>query len=101
MTDAEPTLSARGTIVLGLEDALHAIAHFTRAGKRVERWEGSVVLRNGQRIRSLEHGGTFALSRDPARAAAFAEAGMRKASATWARRPEFEGAILEFEMAFA
>lgn len=88
------------TLMLPLDAALAAIAHLTQHGRRVENWEGWVKLRDGTRAKSLMHGGSFALSRDPARAAATATSAIQKAQAHWERNPEFPGANLYFSLTF-
>jgi hypothetical protein len=92
---------APSALILPLDDALEAIAHFQRAGRRLETWEGWVQLRDGGRARSLEHTGSFALPRDAERAAATAREGMQRAQARWARDPEYPGAALYFALTFA
>lgn len=57
-------------------------------------------MRDGGRAKSLAHGGSFALSRDPARAAETASAAIRKAHAFWERNPEYPGATLCFGLTF-
>jgi len=91
---------SRAVIILPLDAALQAIAHLTQNGRRLESWEGWVKLREGGRAKSLTFGGSFALSRDPARAAAVASAGLTRAHATWQRNPEYPGAELYFGLTF-
>ena len=93
-------LSSGGTLVLPYEEAVRAIDELTHAGMRVERWEGLVVLRDGTQARSLQFGGSFALSRDPVRAASVATAAMGRAREEWNRKPEFEGAQLHYVLTF-
>jgi len=100
MTHGDFTLSANGTIVLACDDAVRAIDALTKDGMRLERWEGIVVTATGARMKSLEHGGSFALSADGARAAQSAVEGIRRAQATWDRRPEFERATLHVALTF-
>lgn len=88
------------SIILPLDAALRAITHLTQAGRCLESWEGWVKLREGGRARSLTFGGTFALSRVPARAAEVAAAGITRAHATWQRNPEYPGAELYFGLTF-
>jgi hypothetical protein len=88
-------------IILPFDAALAAVAHMTQNGRRVENWEGWVRLRDGGRTRSLQHAGSFALSRDAARAAETATAGIRRAADHWARSPEYPGAELFFGLTFA
>jgi hypothetical protein len=59
------------------------------------------VRRNGSRIRSLQAGGSFALSRDPARAAQSAAAGITRAREAWDRKPEYEDGELQFALSFS
>ncbi len=99
--DLEFRLSASGSLVLAYADALRAIAELTQRGMRLEHWEGQVVLTDGTRARSLWHGGSFALSREPARAASVATAGITKARESWDRKPEYVGAELQFRLSFA
>jgi hypothetical protein len=87
-------------VILPLDAALGAIAHMTQTGRRLENWEGWVKLRDGGRTRSLQHAGSFALSRDAARAADTAVAGIRRAAEHWARNPEYPGAELFFGLTF-
>jgi hypothetical protein len=88
-------------IILPLDAALNVLAHFAAQGRRLEAWEGWVKMKDGGRSRSLAHGGSFALPRDPARAVETATAAMRKAQATWQRIPEYPGASLFFELTFS
>ena len=88
------------TIILPYDAALEAIAHLTQHGRRLESWEGWVRLPDGSRAKSLTHGGSFALSRDPARAAEVATAAIRKAHAHWQRNPEYSGATLHYGLTF-
>lgn len=57
-------------------------------------------MRDGGRARSLAHGGSFALPRDPQRAAEVAGSAMRRAQDRWNRDPEYPGAQLYFGLAF-
>jgi hypothetical protein len=91
---------SNGVIMLPLAAAVQAIAILTQNGRRLENWEGWVKLRDGSRAKSLAHSGSFALSPDPARAAATATAAIEKAQARWARDPEFTGAELYFALTF-
>lgn len=100
-SDFESKLTAGGNLTLPYEGAVAAIDQLTARRMRVERWEGSVVLRDGTRARSLQFGGSFALSRDPSRAATVAKSGITRARDEWNRKPEFEGAKLEFILTFA
>jgi hypothetical protein len=88
------------TLILPLDAALQAIEHLTQHGRRLEQWEGWVRLRDGTRAKSLTHGGSFALSRDPARAAEAASAAIKKAHAYWERNPEYAAASLYFGLTF-
>jgi hypothetical protein len=88
-------------IVLPLEAALRAIANAVEQGVRLESWEGWVKLHDGSRVRSLEHGGTFALPHDPARASQAAVDGMKHAQARFDRDPEYPDSRLYFGLTFA
>ena len=96
---AKQSLS-QAAIILPFDAALEAIAHFTRLGHRLESWEGWVRMRDGSRAKSLTHGGSFALSRDPTRAAESATAGIRRARDYWQRNPEYPGAELYYGLSF-
>jgi hypothetical protein len=96
---AKQSLS-QAAIILPFDAALEAIAHLTRGGHRLESWEGWVRMRDGNRAKSLTHGGSFALSRDPARAAESATAGIRRARDYWQRNPEYPGTELYFGLTF-
>ena len=87
-------------VILPHDAALQAITYLTGHGRLLEQWEGWVVMRDGNRAKSLTHGGSFALSRDPARAAETASAAIRKAHAYWERVPEYPGATLCFGLSF-
>ena len=87
-------------IILPYDAALEAIAHLTQHGRRLEQWEGWVKLRDGSRAKSLTHGGSFALSRDPARAAEAATSAIKKSHAHWQRSPEYSEATLYFGLSF-
>lgn len=100
MTDYRERLAAGGALALPYEEAIGAIEQLTRDGMRLERWEGQVVLPDGTRAASLQFGGSFALSRDPARAAAVGSGGITKARDEWTRKPEFDGAQLQFVLTF-
>ena len=91
---------SRAVIILPLDGALQAIEILTQRGRRLENWEGWVRLRDGGRAKSLSHSGSFALSRDPKRAAETAQASMRKAKASWERNPEYRGGELYFGLTF-
>lgn len=91
---------SQAAIILPFDAALEAIAHLTKNGRRLEQWEGWVRLRDGSRAKSLTHGGSFALSPDPARAAETATAGIRRAQTHWERNPEYPGAELYFGLTF-
>ncbi len=88
------------TLMLPHAAAVEAIAHLTRQGRRLDSWEGWVKLRDGTRAKSLAHGGSFALSRDPGRAAASATEAIKKAQIFWERNPEYPGAELYFALTF-
>jgi hypothetical protein len=87
-------------VMLPFDAALEAIRFLTERDRRVESWEGWVRLTDGSRAKSLTHGGSFALSRDPARAAESASAGIRRAHEHWERNPEYPGAALYFGITF-
>ena len=87
-------------IILPHEAAITAIAHLAKQGHRLERWEGWVKFRDGSRAKSLTYGGSFALSRDPARAADAATVGITRAQTAWNRSPEYPDATLYFGLAF-
>jgi hypothetical protein len=91
---------SRAAIILPLDGALLAIAHLTRAGWRLENWEGWVKMRDGGRAKSLAHAGSFALPQDPARAADAAAAGMKRADERWRRDAEYPGAELYYGLTF-
>ena len=88
-------------IILPFDAALAAIEHKTKSGVLLENWEGWVKLPDGNRAKSLSHGGSFALSRDPARAAEVATAGIRRARDHWLRNPEYPNAELYFGLTFS
>lgn len=87
-------------VLLPLDPALRAIAHLLEHGRRLESWEGWVRMPDGGRAKSLTHGGSFALPRDPARAAESATGAMKRAQAHWDRNPEYPGARLYFRLNF-
>ena len=76
------------------------MAQLTGAGRRIESWEGWVKMRDGGRTRSLAHAGSFALPREPERAAQVAREGMQAAQTHWNRNPEYPGATLHFALTF-
>ena len=88
------------SVILPHDAALQAIAHVTQSGRRLENWDGWVRFRDGTRAKSLTHGGSFALPRDPARAAQTATAAIRRAQMMWARNPEYPNASLFFGLTF-
>jgi hypothetical protein len=100
-----PDLAGRSrspaAIILEADDAVRAIEHLAAAGRRLETWEAWVWLPGGGRTRSLAHPGPFALAADAARAAEVAREGVERASAAWARTPEYPGATLTFELVVA
>ena len=57
-------------------------------------------MKDGGRTRSLAHAGSFALPREPERAAQVAREGMQAAQARWNRSPEYPGATLHFALSF-
>ena len=83
-------------IVLLLDDAERAIEHLTKAGRRLEAWEGWVRFSDGGRTKSLRHPGSFVLPSDGARAAAATLESIRKTQQIWNRDPEYPGATLYF-----
>ncbi len=87
--------------MLPLDAALQAIARAAEQGSRLESWEGWVKLHDGSRVKSLEHGGSFALPRDAARAAQVAAAAMQRAQARFDRDPEYVHSQLQFVLTFA
>lgn len=58
-------------------------------------------MRDGGRSKSLEHSGSFALPREPDRAADVARESMQRAQTRWERHPEYPGAALYFALTFA
>ncbi len=88
-------------IILPFAAASVALETLTGAGFRIDQWEGWVKMRDGGRARSLAFGGSFALPRDPARAADVASQGMIRARERWQRDPEYPGAELYFALAFS
>jgi hypothetical protein len=91
---------SRAALILPFEAALAAIAHLSQKGRRLENWEGWVKLRGGSRTKSLTHGGSFALPRDPAGAAESATVGIRRAREHWQRNPEYPDGELYFGLTF-
>jgi hypothetical protein len=87
-------------LILPFDAALKEIAERAARGVRLENWEGWVRFPGGMRAKSLSVSGSFALSRDPARAAATATAGIQRAHERWQRDPEYSGAELLFGLAF-
>lgn len=87
-------------LILPFDAALKEIAERAERGIRLENWEGWVSFRGGMRAKSLSVSGSFALSRDPARAAAAATADIRRAHEKWLRDPEYPGAELLIGLAF-
>lgn len=92
---------SQGMVMLPRDAALAAIAYLSEHGRLIENWEGWMRLSDGSRTKSLNHPGSFALSRDPQRAAQAAVAAMQKAQAEWDRRPEYHGATLYFGLSFS
>lgn len=88
-------------IILPFDAAVRALSELTARGFRVTRWEGWVRMRDGGRARSLAHGGSFALPRDPARAAETTTQALSRARERWQRDPEYPGAELFFALAFS
>ena len=91
---------SRTVIILPPDAALQALAHLASQGRTLQSWEGWVKMRDGGRAKSLMHGGSFALPKDPARAADAASAGIRQAQSRWSRDPEYPGAALYIELAY-
>ena len=87
-------------LILPFDAALKEIADRAERGIRLENWEGWVHFRNGMRAKSLSVSGSFALSRDAARAAATATSAIQQAHARWQRDPEYPGAELLFGLTF-
>jgi hypothetical protein len=83
-------------IVLALPDAERAIDHLSKAGRRLESWEGWVRFSDGGRTKSLRHPGSFVLPTDGTRAASVTLESIRKTQAAWDRSPEYPGATLYF-----
>jgi hypothetical protein len=96
---AKQSVSA-AAVVLPLDAALGAIAHLSKKGRRLESWEGWVQLRDGTRMKSITHPGSFALPRDTARAAQTASEAIRRAQAMWDRNPDYANAALYFGLTF-
>ena len=92
--------SGSDLLVLPFDAALKEITERAARGIRLENWEGWVQFPQGMRAKSLSVSGSFALSRDPARAAAIATEAMGRAKAKWERDPEYPGAELLFGLAF-
>ena len=92
--------SGSDLLVLPFDAALKEITDRAARGIRLENWEGWVHFPNGMRAKSLSVSGSFALSRDAARAAAAATDAIEKANARWQRDPEYPGAELLFGLAF-
>ena len=91
---------SRAAVVLPKDAAVDAIAHLTKNGRRLESWEGWVLLKDGTRMKSITHPGSFALSRDAARAAQTASEAIRRAQAMWDRNPDYPNAALYFGLTF-
>ena len=92
--------SGSDLVILPFDAALKEIAERAGRGIRLENWEGWVHFRGGMRAKSLNVSGSFALSRDPARAAATATDAIQQAHARWQRDPEYQGAELLFGLTF-
>jgi hypothetical protein len=92
---------SQSRIILPYEAAARALTELTARGFRVTRWEGWVKMRDGGRARSLAHGGSFALPRDPARAAETTTQALSRAHERWQRDPEYPGAELYYALAFS
>lgn len=97
-------MSSRGgsdLTILPYDAALKLIADRAAAGIALENWEGWVKFRDGGRAKSLSVAGSFALSRDAARAAATATAAIERAYGKWQRDPEYPNAELQFGLSFS
>lgn len=92
---------AASRIILPKDAALEALTLFAARGRLLENWEGWIRMRDGSRVKSLAHTGSFALSRDAARAADAARAGIEAAQRRWDRDPEYSNATLYFLLSFA
>ena len=92
--------SGSDLLILPFDAALKEIADRAARGVRLENWEGWVHFRTGMRAKSLSVSGSFALSHDPARAAATATTAIQQAHARWQRDPEYPGAELLFGLTF-
>ena len=93
--------SGSDLLILPFDAALKEIADRAARGVALQNWEGWVHFPSGTRAKSLSVSGSFALSRDPARAAETATAGIQRAQAKWQRDPEYPGATLLFGLAFS
>ena len=91
---------SRAAIVLPRDAALEAISQLTKNGRRLESWEGWVQLKDGTRMKSITHPGSFALPRDATRAAQTATDAIRRAQAMWDRNPDYVNAALYFGLSF-
>jgi hypothetical protein len=88
-------------IILPYDAALKLITERAAQGVCLENWEGWVWFRDGGRAKSLSVAGSFALPRDPARAAATATAAIERAWSKWRRDPEYPDAELRFGLSFS
>jgi len=96
---AKSISSAR--IVMRKADALQALDALASQNLLLENWEAWIQLASGSRVKSLSHGGSFALPRDAKRAAEKARAGIEAAQARWDRDPEYPNAVLCFALIYA
>jgi len=100
-----PELTAKSMspsrIIMRRADALQALDALAAKGLLLENWEAWIQLSNGSRVKSLSHGGSFALPRDAKRAAEKARAGIDAAQARWDRDPEYADAVLCFVLTYA
>jgi hypothetical protein len=100
-----PELAAKSMspsrIVMRKADALQALDALAAKDFVLENWEAWIQLSTGSRVKSLSHGGSFALPRDAKRAAEKARAGIDAAQARWDRDPEYANAELCFVLAYA
>ena len=100
-----PELAARslstGRVLMPRTAVLEALDILAAQGRVLESWDVWMVLPNGSRVKSLSHGGSFALPREPKRAAEKARAGIEATQARWDRDPEYPTAVLHFALNYA
>ena len=87
--------------MLGYEDAVSAVDHIARTGRRIEAWEGWVQMPEGARTHSLAYPGSFALPMQAGPAAEAARRTMAEAHAAWEHSPEYPNASLFFSLVVA